>query len=179
MADVAFRSATPTDVDAIARLHADSWRGNYRGAYSDAFLDGDALADRLAVWGERLTESEPNHFTVVAELDGTLVGFIHTILDVDPTWGAVVQNLHVASDLNRRGIGSRLMAQAARALLERRPSSGLFVWVREDNTRAQAFYEARGGSLAGRTLGGPFADGGRAPVLRYAWPDPSTLLASG
>jgi hypothetical protein len=27
-------------------LHADSWRRHYRGAYADAFLDGDVLADR-------------------------------------------------------------------------------------------------------------------------------------
>jgi hypothetical protein len=48
--DVRFRHAAPDDVAAIARLHAQSWRGHYRGAYSDAFLDGEAFADRLAVW---------------------------------------------------------------------------------------------------------------------------------
>lgn len=36
-----FRPARATDSEAIAVLHADSWRRHYRGAYSDAFLDGD------------------------------------------------------------------------------------------------------------------------------------------
>ena len=176
MGDVALRLATAADVDAIARLHVDSWRRNYRGLYSDAFLDGDVLVDRLAVWGDRLTASPSNRFTIVANVDGGVAGFVHIILDDDPTWGAVVQNLHVRYDLHGLGIGSRLMAEAARTLLERRSSSGLFVWVREQNTAARAFYEACGGVRAGDKLGGPFPDGGRAPVLRYAWPDPSTLL---
>jgi hypothetical protein len=40
-ASVSFRAAGQDDAHAIAELHADSWRRHYRGAYSDAFLDGD------------------------------------------------------------------------------------------------------------------------------------------
>ena len=47
------RVAGRSDAAAIAALHADSWRRHYRGAYSDAFLDGDVHADRLAVWTEQ------------------------------------------------------------------------------------------------------------------------------
>jgi ribosomal protein S18 acetylase RimI-like enzyme len=176
--DLSVRHATAEDIDAVARLHSDSWRHSYRGIYADALLDGDAVADRLAVWGERLGRASPDHFTLLAELAGAIVGFSHIVLDGDPTFGAVVQNIHVAPSLKRSGIGSRLLVEAARALLDSRRSSGLCVWVREDNAPAQAFYEARGGAPAGRKLGGPFADGGRAPVLRYAWPDAATLLMS-
>src|SRR6266545_1171398 len=54
-----FRLASPADAKAVADLHADSWRRHYRGAYSDAFLDGDVVADRLAVWTARLREHDP------------------------------------------------------------------------------------------------------------------------
>src|SRR5205807_3917990 len=47
--DVRFRHATADDAAAMARLHTQSWRENYRGVYSDAFLDDEALADRVAV----------------------------------------------------------------------------------------------------------------------------------
>lgn len=47
--DVRFRSACAIDAQAVARLHADSWRRYYRGAYSDAFLEGDVVQDRLSV----------------------------------------------------------------------------------------------------------------------------------
>jgi hypothetical protein len=53
---VQYRPATERDIAAIAALHADSWRRNYRGAYSDEFLDRDVFEDRRAVWSERLTQ---------------------------------------------------------------------------------------------------------------------------
>ena len=171
-----FREATAHDVAAIAGLHADSWRRNYRGAYTDAFLDGDVFTNRLAVWTERLTQSEPNHFTIVAEENEAVTGFAHTILDVDPTLGALLENLHVTHDLKRNGIGSRLTEQAAQALVDRRPSSSLYLTVLEQNKTAQAFYDARGGRSIGRKLAGPFPGGGNAFVLTYVWPDPSKLI---
>lgn len=58
------RLANPSDAEAIATLHAGSWRRHYRGAYSDAFLDGDVVSDRLAVWAERLREPDPLSYTI-------------------------------------------------------------------------------------------------------------------
>jgi len=51
---VRYRQAGAEDIEAIATIHADSWRLNYRGAYSDAFLDGAVDDNRRAVWTERL-----------------------------------------------------------------------------------------------------------------------------
>src|SRR5438067_584540 len=107
---VRYRASTPADVDAVAALHADSWRRHYRGAYLDSFLDGDVLADRLAVWTERLSHSANGRFTIVAEYDDSIVGFAHTILDDDRRWGALLDNLHVTHRLKANGIGTGLMA---------------------------------------------------------------------
>jgi ribosomal protein S18 acetylase RimI-like enzyme len=178
MPDVRFRHATPDDVAAIARLHAQSWREHYRGAYSDAFLDGEAFADRLAVWHGRLGGSDPSRFTIIAESGAAAAGFAHAILDEDPVLGAVVQNLHVTTTMQRQGIGSGLVAEVARTVVDQRPASGLHVWVREQNGPATTFYQALGGTPAGRKLGGPFADGGRTAVLCLAWPSPATMLTS-
>lgn len=169
-----FRNATEHDVQAIAALHTDSWRRNYRGAYSDAFLDGDVVADRLSVWTDRLTAPRPDAVTIVAERDGVVAGFAHTVLDDDPTWGALLDNLHVAHGLMRGRIGSRLMAETAYSVVDRRPSAGLYLWVLEQNTAAQAFYEARGGTRVGQSVT-EAPGGGTVVVLRYAWPDPSKL----
>lgn len=54
MTGLTLRAAGQGDAEAVALLHADSWRRHYRGAYSDAFLDGDVVADRFAVWSARL-----------------------------------------------------------------------------------------------------------------------------
>jgi ribosomal protein S18 acetylase RimI-like enzyme len=180
---VCYRLADAGDAPAIAALHADSWRRHYRGAYADSYLDGDVVADRLEVWSERLSQPDHRTFTWVAECTGRLVGFIHTVLDAEERWGALIDNLHVTTERKGEGIGTRLLSAAAEVLLERRPSSGLFLWVLEQNRAAQAFYRARHAAYVERApVQAPGGDATRlhgAPAkLRYVWPDPSVLLSS-
>jgi GNAT superfamily N-acetyltransferase len=173
------RLADRSDAEAIARLHADSWRRHYRGAYSDAFLDGDVLADRIAVWTDRMRDPDGRHQTILAERGGDLVGFAHTIFEEDQTWGALLDNLHVARGRKRRGVGSQLLALTARAVIER--EIGLYLWVLQQNVEARAFYEARGarpvdGALASPPGGVASRLSGSPVKLRYAWTDPTVLL---
>ncbi len=170
-----FRAATIDDVAAIAALHADSWRRAYRGIYSDEFLDNDVFDDRLAEWSERFAHPSPMQRTTVAEADGELVGFVHTMLDDDPRWGALLDNLHVRYAHKRGGVGSTLMAESARAVLDHGSGAGLYPWVLEQNGAARSFYDARGGTWVDR-VDHLAPDGAPVPVLRYVWPDPSTLL---
>lgn len=182
MHPLAFRSARASDAATIAALHAESWRRYYRGSYADTFLDGDLLTDRLLVWGERLRQPTSDSSTVVAEADGRVVGFVHTVLDADPVWGALLDNLHVVSGYQRMGIGARLMGQSAKFVVKQRPQGSLYLWVQKTNERAQRFYEAmRGnciesapipdvGGVPGRLNGAPMR-------LRYAWVEPSVIAS--
>jgi GNAT superfamily N-acetyltransferase len=177
---VQFRLADESDAAAVAALHADSWRRHYRGAYADAFLDGDVVSDRLAVWEQRLSSSDPRLWTVLAQDDG-LVGFAHAMLEADPTWGALVENLHVVSDRKRGGIGSQLMARCGEFAAGH--DTGLYLWVLEQNTAAQAFYAARGGECVQRDLVPPPGGvaerlNGSPACLRIAWRDPAVLYAA-
>jgi ribosomal protein S18 acetylase RimI-like enzyme len=170
-----YRAATLRDADAVAALHADSWRRNYRGAYADAYLDGDVLSDRQEVWTQRLGDRSPNRRTIVAEGDGTIVGFVHVVLEADPVWGALIDNLHVTADRQRQGIGVGLMREAVRTVANSTPTTGLYLWVLEQNQVAQAFYESLGGRRVGRELvpppgGNPSRLAAGAPArLRYTW----------
>ena len=169
-----FRSAGPEDAGRIADLHADSWRRHYRGAYADAFLDGDLPADRRTVWSARLAAPAGTH-TVLAEQDGRLVGFVHVVLDADPVWGSLVDNLHVVHDRKRGGIGTRLLTHAAAAVIEQSSTDAMFLWVLTQNTAAQRFYEASGAicvqtSTAAPPGGDPTRLNGTPGKLRMAWP---------
>lgn len=131
------------------------------------------------MWTDLLSEPDPRRFTILAE-KGRLVGFANTLFDNDPAWGALLANLHVAEGHKRRGFASRLLAMTAEALIERPKTTGLYLWVLEQNVDAQAFYEARGGRCVERGLVSP--PGGIASrvtgslaKLRYAWPDPAVL----
>jgi ribosomal protein S18 acetylase RimI-like enzyme len=173
------RSAVAGDAGEVADLHAASWRRHYRGAYSDFYLDGDLHADRLAVWTERLRLQDAA-FTFVAEQGGPLVGFVHVELDADQVWGALVDNLHVTHDAQGLGIGTRLLVAAARRVVERRFASAMHLWVLEQNTKAQAFYRARGGQFAERAPvpppgGDPRNLVGQPYGIRVVWPDPARL----
>jgi GNAT superfamily N-acetyltransferase len=179
-----FRLAGPPDARAIAALHADSWRRHYRGAYSDAFLDGDVAADRLAVWTDRLGRRDPGSCTILAEDESGLIGFAHTVFDENPTWGALLDNIHVVHPHQRHGVGSGLLAQTAKAVAGRAQQTGLYLWVLEQNVDAQAFYEARRAQRVERAQavppgGVPGRLNGSPHKLRYAWDDPSVLEARG
>jgi GNAT superfamily N-acetyltransferase len=164
----------------VAALHADSWRRHYRGVYSDAFLDGDVLDDRRAEWGRRLRQPDDRTRTLLLEdRDGELVGFAHVVFDADPTWGALLDNLHVRFAHKRRGLGSELLSAIAQVVVDR--GTGLYLWVLEQNVAAQAFYEARGARGVERALTTP--PGGVASrlhgspaKLRYVWSDPAVLV---
>jgi GNAT superfamily N-acetyltransferase len=166
------------DVDVagqIALLHAESWRRHYRGAYADSFLDGDVVADRRAVWTARLA-TPANSRTVVAEDNDRLVGFIHVVFDHDQQWGSLVDNLHVAHARHRTGVGTVLLAHAARAVVEHARAAGMYLWVLEQNTTAQQFYRARGARhVETAPVSPPGADPSRLKgsprKLRMAWPD--------
>src|SRR5260370_16704262 len=172
------RASRPGDTHALARLPADSWQRPCRGAYSDACLDSDVAGYRLLVWAERLSPPHPRARTILAERGGEVVGFAHTLLGEDPTWGAFIDNLHVAHGLKRQGIGTRLLALTGQAVLDWSPSSGLYLWVLEQNSDARAFYAARGGSCVERDDvpppgGDPARLNGKPMGLRYVWRNPS------
>ena len=178
-----FRDARATDAAAVAALHAESWRRHYRGAYADSFLDGDVLADRRDFWAVRLSEAGAVSFqlTIIAE-DPEPVGFVHVAIAADERFGALVDNLHVAHDRQRHGIGARLMRLAAEALVEARHDEAVYLWALEQNLAARAFYEAIGGRRAeaasveppggvkGRLVGTP-------RKLRYVWESAKALRA--
>ncbi|GAA3134026.1 GNAT superfamily N-acetyltransferase [Kribbella aluminosa] len=172
-----FRVAGSEDAAAVAELHGDSWRRHYRGAYADAFLDDESPEYLGAMWAKRLADRDGTR-TTVAEYDGQLIGLAHVVFDADPAYGALVDNLHVRAPLKGQGIGTELLARAATGV-----PTGLYLWVLEQNTAAQAFYEARGGIRGDRRNvpppgGEPRRLNGTPVCLRYYWPDPVSLTVS-
>jgi GNAT superfamily N-acetyltransferase len=170
-----FRSAGVGDAEQVAMLHADSWRRHYRGAFAEAFLDGDLVAERVSVWSKRLVDPAGTA-TILAEQDGDLVGFVHVEFDLDPDWGSLVDNLHVFHNRRRGGIGGQLLGRAAQAVVDQADGDAMYLWVLEQNSAAQQFYLAAGASCVETA---PVAPPGGDPAhlngtplgLRMAWPD--------
>ncbi|MBN1659648.1 MAG: GNAT family N-acetyltransferase [Anaerolineae bacterium] len=174
LVDVAYRNAGPDDVAAVAQLHAQSWRASYRGILSDEFLDGPILDDRLALWRARLVDGARNQLVLLAEEERVLRGFACAFLDVEPEWGAFLDNLHIVREWQGRGLGRALMAQAGAWVAERRPGMGLYLLVFEENRAARAFYDRLGGQIVERF---PYraVDGTDLVMLRYWWRNAGSL----
>jgi ribosomal protein S18 acetylase RimI-like enzyme len=175
-----FRSANAGDAEQVARLHAESWRRHYRGAFADSYLDSDVVTDRLAVWSARFAEPVPSA-TILAEDDTSISGFVHVIFDHDDEWGSLIDNLHVVPDRQRSGVGRILLTSAAQAVAEQAASTRMYLWVLEQNTAAQGFYRALGGICAGIAPvpppgGMPGRLTGSPSCLRIAWLDARSLL---
>jgi ribosomal protein S18 acetylase RimI-like enzyme len=173
-ASVEYRPASESDAEMIASLHARSWRENYRGAFTDAFLDGDLAGERLRTWRERLDCPPGDQFVQLAVEGSTLLGFVCAYGGHDPQWGSFVDNLHVAKESKRKGVGTSLMRQAGAWLARRYPDMGVYLLVLEVNASARRFYERLGAKNAGvstmETHGGAVVRS-----CRYIWPSAAVL----
>jgi GNAT superfamily N-acetyltransferase len=174
---IEYRPATASDAGAIAALHASSWRENYRGAFLDAFLDGDLPAERLAVWSERLARPPANQLVQLAVDGGSLVGFVCAYGAHDPQWGSLIDNLHVARVAMRTGVGSSLMRQAGAWLEREHADLGVYLLVLAVNTPARRFYERLGGRSAEEFMNETHG-GAMVRSCRYVWARPSLLAAA-
>ena len=72
---IELRTAQFADYTAIAKLHAENWRQNYRGIFSDPFLDHEVEKDRSDNWYQRLQSPAANQLITVATLEDRIVGF--------------------------------------------------------------------------------------------------------
>lgn len=163
-----FRSAVQADRDAIADLHAASWRNAYRDALSPEYLAGDVVGDRRRLWDERLTQPDGHQHVVVAHQGELLLGFACVYSGSSEIWGSLLDNIHVAQGLQRTGLGSALLGAIAGHCLQRAPRAGLFLWVLQDNLAAQGFYKKHGASNVGADMWD--APGGTVvPRFRFAW----------
>ncbi len=168
------RQASSPDAPAVAALHARSWRSAYRGLLSDQFLEDRVDEDRRCAWRQRFAELRPDAACVfIAEDDGGPIGFACVRLEEGPR--VLLDNLHVAPDRKRRGIGRRLVAEVARWTVEHAPGSVLYLWVLEKNVEARGFYRVLGATERD-VEDHRVADGSCQPALRCEWVEPRVLL---
>jgi len=162
------RFAGPSDADAIADLHAESWRSAYRGLFADAYLDGEVGEERRRQWTQRLrTEPRPDQGVLVAMADGVCVGFICIYLEAEPGWGPLLDNLHVRPELKGRGIGQRLLEAGAAWMRTRGAYDCWYLWVLEGNAPTRRIYEHLGWRPRERAIHHA-PDGTPYPVWRYS-----------
>jgi hypothetical protein len=163
------RLANVADADAIAAVHAASWRSAYRGIFKDSTL-GPALDDeRRTHWRGKLSAVTADDAVLIA---GD-VGFIAVWAKGDPGFGAYIDNLHVHPERRSAGLGRRLLGEAM-GRVAGRGERAAYLWVFDDNVRAIDFYRRLGGEI----VEGGFdeVDGQPVPHSRIVWNDTARLV---
>jgi GNAT superfamily N-acetyltransferase len=151
--DYTLRHARVSDTEAIAALHAESWRSAYRGLVPDDFLGPGLDAQRLQAWRDRFAGVEPDRrLVLVAASDDQLVGFTCVLADAEPGFGPLLDNLHVKPGWRGHGIGARLLHESREWVRQIAPGQPMHLWVMEGNAAARAFYRAQGGSEGERRV---------------------------
>jgi ribosomal protein S18 acetylase RimI-like enzyme len=150
ISSIVIRAARADDAEAIARVRVDSWRETYRGMIPQAYLDAMKLEESRALWEKVLTAGSTAISVFVAERGAEIVGFGSGNMLAEPKHGfdAELSAVHVRRELQRPGIGRRLVAETGIALSQRdRGASGLIVRVIAGNKGARAFFERIGAEL--------------------------------
>lgn len=188
------RHLSADDRAALAALQGASWRSAYRGVLPDAFLDAPAadaqgLAGRLSAEWAALTLA-PDDLLLThgpaeaataeaapapdAPAPDAFAPDAFALVLADPAASATVaaeadprpylDHLHVRPDARGRGLGARLLRDAARRLAGH---AGLWLWVFEANAGARRFYERLGAREELRAAQAPY--GQPQPCLRLGW----------
>jgi len=133
MTDPILRPATADDVDAIGSLFHQGWHDVHPGHVPDGLTERrtpEAFHDRVA---QRVAQTDE---TTVAEVDGTVAGFIMVS-------GDEAEQVYVDRAFRGSGVAALLLTEA-----ERQSAAGGYdvAWlaVVRGNERAQAFYAKQG-----------------------------------
>ncbi|MGD8962400.1 MAG: GNAT family N-acetyltransferase [Desulfobacterales bacterium] len=154
-----------SDRPQIAAVQIESWKDTYAGVLPAAYLANQVAAELKHHWSE--VEIQPEDIVRVAEDDG-IIGFISVWCRPDP----FIDNLHVKPAMRSKGIGSKLMASAARQMI-RQGHGSAYLWVFEKNQRAIQLYERLGGIRTEHAVKNIF--GHKLPSVKMVWSDISVL----
>jgi len=133
MTDPILRPATADDVDAIGSLFHQGWHDVHPGHVPDGLTERrtpEAFHDRVA---QRVAQTDE---TTVAEVDGTVAGFIMVS-------GDEAEQVYVDRAFRGSGIAAILLTEAERQIAADGHDVAWLAVVR-GNDRAQAFYAKQG-----------------------------------
>lgn len=163
------RPAITADARAIAEIHYAGWRLAYESVVPPEQVAAKQPERRVPFWQARI--AEPQYLVLVAEDGaGTVQGFVYggDVLAHDLRVGSLagydceIYSLHCRLEMQGRGLGRLLMAEAAYAFRER-GRTALMLWAYRDNAYRR-FYDKIGGQIIAEGFDEDIPD------IAYGWP---------
>ena len=141
------RSATLDDHESIAQLLFRSHTISFASYATEEWVNSRRLDEYRARWHDILSKSTSGDTTIVASLDGAVVGSIHVSPVETPEYDAQLIGMHVEPHLTGSGIGALLMKSALEFISEQ-GYERVELGVIAANSGARRLYEAHGWVLA-------------------------------
>lgn len=158
------RSATAADIDAIQDIAEDAWKTDYPD-----IMTRETASDAITAWYNptRLEAELENDRTelLVAERDGTVVGFSHANWSAIDAGGHILR-LYVHPDHRRAGIGTELLEETC-ATLATHDVDRINAMVLAENDPGNTFYDR---------FGFEFADESETTIGDKAYPENRYVL---
>ena len=171
------RLATPDDLEAIVRLHCESWDATFTKINPELVkARGDQYPRRLKQWEEHLQDTSLITFVAIDD-EGKLIGFGQGG-DVEedrnlPQFDAELTLLYIAPDRKGQGIGKRLINEVARTLKKQGKQSLVIVsW--SINEAAKAIYQHLGAEFVKEIV--KEWDGFDYSQTIYVWKNINTVI---
>lgn len=133
MPQIHLRRATVGDARGIARVHVRSWREAYAHQLPAEVLDGLQEEPRAARWATIIHDDVADVY--VAEASDRIVGWasVSDGRDDDAPVSRELQGIYVLREVYGTGAGQQLLEAA----IGHEPA---YLWMLDDNPRAEAFY---------------------------------------
>jgi GNAT superfamily N-acetyltransferase len=139
------RRAVPQDALRIAEVRVESWQQTYKGLIPDSYLSAMRVEDSALIWERVLEASSDAACTYVLEVNGDICGFASGITLADSKYGfdAELTGVYVLPQVQRNGVGRRLVSKVA-ATLAQAGATSLLTWVLAEHRGGREFFEAIG-----------------------------------
>jgi GNAT superfamily N-acetyltransferase len=165
---VRVRELTLADCDRVAEIRIGGWRAAYRGLMPQPYLDALSVSEDADRHRARFAAADGSVTNLVAEQDGTVVGWAchGPYRDGEAhTADAELYAIYVDPGRYGAGIGQALLRESLRRCTDA-GHPRMLLWVLKGNASARRFYERSGFRADGAQE--PFeVDGVPVPEVRY------------
>lgn len=161
------RPAKLSDVQAVARIHVETWKEAYQGIIPDAYLQTLSIAEREEKWKQLIIKEQTELW--VAEKDSLITGWVSfgSSRDCDSrSETGEIFAIYILPSFWSIGVGKELMIQAM-TRLEERGFTLVTLWVLVENKRAIKFYEKVGFTPEANTVKSVEIGGKALQEVRY------------
>ena len=143
---ITIRKLQPADDRrAVGKIYEDSWKYTYKESLPQEYLD--ALSAKQ--WANKL--DSPNRYTLIAELDGKMIGTASygESRDLEYAGQGEIYSIYLLPGYMGKSYGKQLI-NAVMEQLHNLGYKNIFLWVLENNLGARGFYEKVGFTCSGK-----------------------------